>query len=227
MEHGRSRGRALILPLAMLVAAGNVWAFLTTVDGFAAVVAEWLNGGMLGPVVALAGEQFRAHPAALGFLCAAPLICGIVVTLLLSPPSVAGADVEEDVQAEPQLSPALRLLALLQEEARFVDFIGEDLDAYGDAQVGAAAREIHAGCRKALHGRIDLQRIFDDEEGHQVTVEAGFDPASVRLTGNIAGDPPFRGTLQHPGWRAASVRLPESAPGVDPTILAPAEVELA
>jgi hypothetical protein len=227
MEHGRSRGQALLLPLAMLVALGNLWAFLTTADGFAGASSALLGGGELAPLVALAGAQFRAYPAALGFLCAAPLVFGIAVTLIISEPAAASSSPEAATAAEPEASPAVRLLALLQEEARFVDFIGEDLDAYEDAQVGAAAREIHAGCRKALRERIELQRILTDEEGSEVTVEAGFDPAAVRLTGNVAGEPPFRGTLQHPGWRASGLRLPESAAGVDPTIITPAEVEIA
>jgi len=48
----------------------------------------------------------------------------------------------------------------------------------------------------------------------------------VRLTGNVHGQPPFRGVLQHGGWRAEHVTLPKTA-GVDAAILAPAEVEIA
>src|SRR5688500_12565958 len=46
---------------------------------------------------------------------------------------------------------ALQLLSLLQREGRFVDFIEEDVANYADAQIGAAARVVHEGCRKALH----------------------------------------------------------------------------
>jgi hypothetical protein len=87
-------------------------------------------------------------------------------------------------------------------------------------------RSIHAGCRKALSERIELERIFAAEDGSQVTVEPGFDPAAVRLTGNVSGTPPFRGTLQHGGWRASKVALPQSPGETDPTIVAPAEVEI-
>jgi hypothetical protein len=77
-----------------------------------------------------------------------------------------------------------------------------------------------------LSDRVDLQRIFSAEDGSEVVVEAGFDPATIRLTGNVTGNPPFRGTLQHAGWRAAKVSLPQSPGEIDATIIAPAEVEV-
>jgi hypothetical protein len=44
--------------------------------------------------------------------------------------------------------------------------------------------------------------------------------------GNVHGAPPYRGTLRHRGWRAAGLTLPELVGGHDPSVLAPAEVEL-
>ncbi len=128
--------------------------------------------------------------------------------------------------APPSPAPALRLLSLLQQEGRLIDFIQEDIDGYSDAQVGAAVRSIHSGCRKALQDRIELQRIFGAEDGSEVVVDKSFDPATVRLTGNVSGEPPFRGVLQHGGWRATKVALPESPGDVDPHVIAPAEVEI-
>ena len=58
-------------------------------------------------------------------------------------------------------------------------------------------------------------------------VEAGFDPSAIRLVGDVVGAPPFTGTLRHPGWRAASVRLPAVGDGQDASVVAPAEIELA
>jgi Domain of unknown function (DUF2760) len=119
---------------------------------------------------------------------------------------------------------ALRLLALLQREGRLVDFCEEELSGFPDAQVGAAARAVHAGCRKALREAFAPVAVRSEAEGAPVVLEAGFDPNAVRLTGNVAGNPPFRGTLRHHGWRASAVKLP-TATG-DATLLAPAEVEL-
>ena len=119
---------------------------------------------------------------------------------------------------------ALRLLALLQREGRLVDFCEEELSGFPDAQVGAAARAVHAGCRKALREAFAPVAVRNEAEGAPVVLEAGFDPDAVRLTGNVRGDPPFSGTLRHHGWRASAQKLP-TATG-DATVLAPAEVEL-
>ena len=41
-------------------------------------------------------------------------------------------------------------LAMLQARGRLVDFLMDDINAHDDAQVGAAARVVHAGCKTAL-----------------------------------------------------------------------------
>lgn len=122
---------------------------------------------------------------------------------------------------------AVQILALLQREGRFIDFVREDLATYSDAQIGAAARDVHAGCRRALERYVTLESILPGREGEAVTVgqDQRVDPAALHLVGNVVGQPPFRGTLLHPGWRAARVDLPAlSATGR--TIVAPAEIEL-
>ena len=125
--------------------------------------------------------------------------------------------------AEARTAGAVALLALLQREGRLVDFVKESIDGYDDAQVGAAGREIHRGGRRALEEHVALEHIMDDAEGASVQVTAGFDAAAIRLTGAVTGEPPFTGTLRHPGWRVSRVDLPRTAGGV----VAPAEVEVA
>ncbi|AKU91419.1 hypothetical protein AKJ08_1806 [Vulgatibacter incomptus] len=127
---------------------------------------------------------------------------------------------------EEQAASALQLLAILQRDGRFVDFLQEEIAAASDDQVGAAARIVHEGCRKALAQYVRFAPIRDEEEGAAVTVPAGFDAARVRLTGNVTGQPPFRGRLAHPGWKATEVRFPTLAAGHEATVIAPAEVEL-
>lgn len=119
---------------------------------------------------------------------------------------------------------AVQVLAVLQSEGRLLDFLGEDIDGYEDADIGAAVREVHRGCRKALDDHFDLAPVRAEEEDALVTVDAGYDPAAIRLVGNIVGQPPFSGTLKHRGWKAASVRLPKTAPGS--RVVQPAEVEV-
>jgi hypothetical protein len=121
---------------------------------------------------------------------------------------------------------ALQLLGLLQQEGRFVDFLQEDVSSFADAEIGAAARVVHEGCRKAIHDHFQIVPIRQEEEGTRVTLESGFDPSAVRLTGNVVGRPPFRGSLIHRGWRVAEVNLPKVADGHDTRVLAAAEVEL-
>lgn len=121
---------------------------------------------------------------------------------------------------------ALQLLAILQREGRLVDFLQEDISNYDDGDIGAAARQVHEGCRKALERYLPLEPLRTEAESAPVVVEAGFDPAAVRLTGEVTGEPPFAGSLRHHGWRATEVKLPALAIELDPRIIAPAEVEL-
>lgn len=130
------------------------------------------------------------------------------------------------VRATADVDAALQLLALLQRESRFVDFLQEDIGAYSDADVGGAARLLHGGARKVLQDAFDLEPVRTEAEGSRLTLPAGFDAAAVRVTGNVVGQPPFTGTLQHKGWRATAVRLPALTEGHDTRVIAPAEVEL-
>lgn len=143
-----------------------------------------------------------------------------VVTPTPSPPPTPPAP----VAATPDS--ALQLLALFQREARFIDFTQENIANYGDADIGAAARLVHAGCLKVLQEHFTLEAIRKEEEGSRITLPAGFDANAVRLTGNVVGSAPFSGTLSHAGWRASKVDLPKLVAGHDVHILAAAEVEL-
>ena len=87
-----------------------------------------------------------------------------------------------------------------------MDLAQESLDGYTDAQVGAAARDVLRDCRKVLERLFALKPVLGQDEGAAVEVPAGFDAARFRLTGNVAGERPFRGRLVHPGWEAAQVR---------------------
>lgn len=126
---------------------------------------------------------------------------------------------------KPSAAP-VRFLALLQREGRLVDFLTENIQAYDDAQIGAAVREIHRQCQAALQEHLDLEPVMAQEEGAAVEVPAGFDLSAVRLLGNVTGQPPFRGTLVHRGWRVKQIKLAPPPEGQDEFILQPAEVQL-
>jgi len=121
---------------------------------------------------------------------------------------------------------ALQLLSLLQREGRFVDFLQEEIKTFSDAEIGAAARVVHEGCRKAVREHFSIEPVRGEDEGASVVLDEGFDAGEVRLVGNVVGKPPFKGTLRHRGWRASSVSLPKLAEGHHVEVLAPAEVEL-
>ena len=119
-------------------------------------------------------------------------------------------------------------LGTLQERGRLVDFLMEDITTFDDAQVGAAARVVHDGCRAALQEYFGIRSVREESEGSSVTVPSGYQADEYRLIGNIRGAGPFTGTLVHRGWKADSVRLPRLVrvePDRLPTI-APAEVEI-
>ena len=120
----------------------------------------------------------------------------------------------------------LMLLAALQREGRLIDFLQQDSAGYSDEEIGAAARVVHGGCRNTLRQFFELVPAMRGDEGSSLTVPPRFDPQRIRLTGNVSGQPPFKGTLKHHGWIATEVRMPSISESIDPRVIAPAEVEL-
>jgi len=131
-----------------------------------------------------------------------------------------------DTLHEAPTESALQLLAALQRQGRLLDFIWEDVTDFSDAEVGAAARVVHDGAKRALAELFEIVPVRSEEEGASVVLEADYDARAVRVVGDVRGDPPFRGTLAHAGWRVLEVHLPQLAEGHDLHIVTPAEVEL-
>ncbi len=146
-------------------------------------------------------------------------------TAALPPPAPKPA--EPAKKAAPARSDALSLLAALQREARLVDFLKEKLDGYSDAQIGAAARDVHRDSGAVLERMFALRPLTEAAEGAALDVDAGFDPLRYQLTGNVVGQPPFHGTLRHHGWQASKCELPAWTGGeAAQKIVAPMEVEV-
>ena len=141
-------------------------------------------------------------------------------------PAPAPAQPAPSVLKEASPVAALQLLGLLQRDARFIDFVEEDIVNYSDADIGAAARLVHDGCRAVLREHFTIKPVRTEAEGSRVTLQEGFDAAAVRLTGNVVGKAPFNGQVSHRGWKVEDTRLPKLAPSHDASIVAPAEVEL-
>jgi hypothetical protein len=214
------------------------------------------NAILLGVIYALAGNAIQAANQTIPFFAAGALITlllwGAVYLIgsrlidsavadqtLAAPvtpppaPTPAPAPTPQPARVRPQPpsrtaeAGAVQMLAILQRQGRLIDFLQENLSAYDDAQIGAAVRNIHEGCKQALADHVKLEPIFQEAEGDTVTVQQGFDTRAVRLTGAVAGEPPFRGALRHRGWRVVSIDLPQQADGQQKElIVAAAEVEV-
>lgn len=140
----------------------------------------------------------------------------------------AGPDVREseaDQQARMQRI-YLHLLSVFQREGRLMDFFAENLTPYDDAQIGVAVRNIHENCSKTLQKYLKPKAVIEKQEGEEILVPKNFDADAIKLTGNIAGEPPFKGILRHKGWQAGRIELPVLNPGHNPRVISPAEVEI-
>ncbi len=124
-------------------------------------------------------------------------------------------------------SDALSLLATLQREGRFLDFLQESLDDYPAEQVKSAVLDIHRDCRAAVERLFAMAPLVDQEEETELEVPVGYDAATYRLSGNVTGEPPFRGTLKHHGWKATKCEIPQYTGSSDSAfVVAAAEVEI-
>lgn len=129
-------------------------------------------------------------------------------------------------QIESQDQSHLRLLALLQQGGRLVDFLKEDIASYSDAQVGAAVRKIHEDCNKSLEELVTIRPVMEEREGATVKVPVGYDPSTVKVVGKIKGDGPYTGVLVHKGWKAHKRSLPKKIGDQLSEVICPAEVEV-
>ena len=134
--------------------------------------------------------------------------------------------VEETPEPKAQDTTGLQVLAILQREGRFIDFLQEDVTSFSDEEVGAAARVVHEGCKRALKNHVVFEPVRTEEEGAPIELAEGFDAHRLRLTGNVVGSPPFKGRLAHHGWQVKELQLPTLSAEHDPRVLAPAEIEL-
>jgi hypothetical protein len=118
----------------------------------------------------------------------------------------------------------VQILAILQRDARLVDFLMEDIAAYSDDQVGAAVRDVHSQARETLQRYLQLAPVVDGVEGVYVKTDS-VSKGAFKLVGNVpANGKAPGGLLRHKGWKADKVDLPAAAPVGG--LLAPAEIEV-
>lgn len=123
----------------------------------------------------------------------------------------------------PARSDAITLLSALQREARLVDLIQEDLSAFSDAQVGAAARPCLQQCKSTLDRTLGLRSVSDGPEGSTVDVGTDASPARFQWIGEGTGT---SGKLVHQGWQASKVELADwTGDPADANIIAAAQLQ--
>ena len=157
------------------------------------------------------------------------------VQAIARPEAAAGPALDLSSQTVPHVAPAppdqseraVQLLALLQRDGRLVDFLMEDIATYDNGQIGAAVRDVHAGCRRVLDRYVTLDSILAGREGDSITMDSTIDVGAVHLVGNVTARPPFRGTLLHRGWRVERIALPPLGGPDVRSIVAQAEIEVA
>ncbi|WP_309396896.1 DUF2760 domain-containing protein [Cerasicoccus maritimus] len=198
-----------------------------------------LNGLTFVPDLAKQSVAFNALAIIAGV--------GLALAALAKFPSVASAEAAPAPEPEPEPKPVVesapppkvekpaepdhaelvQFLGQLQEKGRFIDFVMDDVTAYTDAQVGAAARVVHQGCQGVVKETLAIEPVTTSAENASITLEPGYAVADYRLVGKVSGEPPYAGTLRHKGWRATSFKLPKvvAKDGALPPI-APAQVEL-
>ena len=179
-----------------------------------------------------AASAFHSYFAAASLAVAGLLLVAILVDQKKTEPRRTIAEAARPApiptatnQADAEI---VSFLATLQERGRLVDFLMDDITVYNDAQVGAAARVVHEGCKATLREHFAIRPVRDESEGSRVSVPAGYAADEYRLVGKISGEAPFSGTLVHRGWKTEWVKLPRvmRTSGDRLPTVAPAEVEL-
>jgi len=139
---------------------------------------------------------------------------------------------EEFIKEAPKISHTpsdashLRLLSSLQQNARLIDFLKEDIKGYTDAQVGAAVRKIHQECGKFLEESVTIRTVMNEEEGETVKIPAGYNSAQIKVVGRVNGNPPYTGIVRHRGWKVHKLSLPKQHTQQQGDVICPAEIEV-
>ncbi len=120
----------------------------------------------------------------------------------------------------------LKLLTLLQDSGRIIDFLKEDISSFSDAQVGAVVRKIHQDCGKSLEEFVAIRPIIEEPEGSMITISAGFNPSEMKIVGKVNDAFPLKGKIVHRGWKATKRSLPKKSGEHSGEFLCPAEIEV-
>ena len=207
--------------------------------GFKALFRVWTDDAFASQV----GRWLGSHPAGAEPASAPPLPAPVLQAAVPLPrqprtphPTSAPAAKLPTETAAATLAPsplpssrneALSLLAVLQRDARLLDFLKESITDFSDAEVGAATRSVHKEAASVIERIFGVVPLCAVAEGTSVEIPAGYDPAQYRLVGNVPEEAgPLHGVLVHPGWKAVRADVPAWNGRADTAIVvAPIEVQ--
>jgi len=159
------------------------------------IVAILLLVAVSGAVLVPAAEPIRPCLSEAALALAVLVLIAVFVQPRQKAPS--RKPVVEPVRAAPIQSEASRadaevvyFLAMLQERGRLIDFLMDDINPYSDAQVGAAARVVHAGCKAILQEHFSIKPVRPEPEGSAVRLQPGIQPTSIGWSARLPGPRP-------------------------------------
>ena len=200
----------------------RVW----TDDAFASQVGRWLGNHPAG------AETAAAPPPPAPVLQAVPLPRQPRTPHPSAVPASKPPTEPAKAKTAPASTPAARnealsLLAVLQRDARLLDFLKESLAGFSDAEVAAAARPIHKEAAAVIERIFGVVPLCEVPAGTHVEIPVEYDPAQYRLSGNVPEEGgPLHGVLVHPGWKAVRADVPAWNGRPEAAIVvAPIEVE--
>ena len=199
-----------------------------TVSIIAVLLLLAVNALALLPAATAFQPYLLGGALALGLLVLATILAGRGSNHTANATAEAVRPVPVPMRASEADAEIVSFLATLQARGRLVDFLMDDINAHDDAQVGAAARVVHAGCKAVLEEHFRIRPVREESEGSKVQVAAGYAADEYRLLGKISGPAPFSGVLVHHGWKTDTVKLPRILRNSTDRLpaIAPAEVEL-
>ena len=146
----------LILLAAVLLALGNVLCHALVVRELTGAAPQVSEPGLLAGLIRTVGDSVGQRPQFVWFFTGAPILIGIILALLvalLHDGAAPAAAVKKTAPGDPTTAGALRLLALLQQEGRLIDFLEEDIQPYGDVIRFAVTQE-NRSARMPLGGGL-------------------------------------------------------------------------
>ena len=138
---------------------------MRTVSIIAVLLLLAVNALALLPAATAFQPYLLGGALALGLVALATILAGRGSDHTASATAEAVRPVPVPLRASDADAEIVSFLATLQARGRLVDFLMDDINAHDDAQVGAAARVVHAGCKAVLEEHFRRRPGREESEG--------------------------------------------------------------